>query len=168
MRKSTTALLLKPEYVPVPLSGFSAFRLLRNSSSWKNIREAEIEKARNRCCVCGFSRPPLYCHEHWQYRDTQRLAVLVRFAVLCHRCNYATHADLAAAHGKHYVAIAQLCTVNRITKAEAEWACKLAWLRRDNRRNKCWKVSVSRPLLRAYPQLRILEKTPVRSAVGLW
>ena len=168
MRKNRRTLLLKPQYVPIPLSGFTAFKLLRNTSSWRNIRTTEMEKAGTRCSVCKDRATRLYCHERWRYRDNKRVALLAAFAILCHACHCAIHADWAAGHGMRDVATAQLCRVNGITVDEAADLFKRAWEIQESRREKRWKIKVSKGLLKRYPQLVTLEQTPVRSAVGLW
>lgn len=153
---------LRPELVPRPLWGISAYRLLKNGVKWKNIRNERIMAAKQCCEICG-EKPsrlhgdPLTCHEVWDYDDKKSIATLVGFRIHCSDCDAAVHIGRTAQYGGMERAIAQIAKVNRITNRQAEAIVGGALTVWQKRSTKKWRVTVLDSLRKHYPQLSILE-----------
>lgn len=152
---------LRPELVPKPLFGISAYRLLGRGAEWKAIRLDTLRASGNRCSVCGTGGKGLTCHESWDYDDQQRHATLVALVIHCPDCDTATHMGRAVQHGLEGVAIAQLCLVNGCTEDSARKQFKEAmavWRRRSGHD---WTTFVTDSLLTRHPALAVLHNKEV-------
>lgn len=88
-------LKLLPRLVPVPLWGFSGYRLLARKS-WGKIRAQVLDDARNRCSICGTAyEKGMLCDEDWEYDDKAGSARLGALRILCCDCNLVCHAGRA-------------------------------------------------------------------------
>jgi hypothetical protein len=148
---------LKPELVPKPLWGISAYRLLGRGAKWKVIHLDVLNTNGHRCSTCG-ARGKLSCHERWDYAENRGIATLIGFSANCDACDAATHMGRASQHGSGDSALQQLCAVNGCTEADAlklfENAMKV-W----RRRNKIeWRTAVSDELLAKYPALIVIHQ----------
>jgi hypothetical protein len=149
---------LRPEPVPRPLWGLSAYRLLGRGSKWKKIRMDAVAAAGNRCSVCRVELQTFTCHEQWQYDDKAETATVVAFVVHCSDCDTATHVGRSLRHGLESVVLKQLCRVNHCTRKQAEGMIAEAlteWRIRNSRR---WTVLVSAELLASHPTLTVLHQ----------
>ena len=155
---------LKPELVPEPLWGITACKLLCPQSSWRSIRSDVLERVGHHCEACGENTPPLYCHEQWRYDDRRAKAILMAFRIVCQNCNRSIHMGLAHNHGELPEAVAQLARVDAITEAEANRMFERASKIWERRSRKNWRVIVRPGLLKAYPQLCVLDGIDTRSA----
>jgi hypothetical protein len=81
----------------------------------------------------------------------------VDFASICEACHNVVHIGRSLAHGKRSEALIHLCKVNGISTANAENLVSSALHAWQQRSRKKWKVVVRPGLLKAYPQLAVLE-----------
>jgi hypothetical protein len=152
---------LRPELVPKPLWGISAYRLLGRNATWKAIRQDALRSTGNCCSLCGTGGKGLTCHERWDYDDSRRTATLAAFAVHCPACDSATHMGRAEKHGRKQMAIDQLCRVNGCSATEAEKLftdAKKVW---SVRSGYDWMMFVAADLLTRYPALSVLQNREV-------
>ena len=151
-----------PNMVPKPLWRKSAYRMLGRGARWKQIRKDALEAAHHACEVCSFAPSPIYgdpltCHEVWHYDDKRGIATLTGFEIHCNECDSVMHMGRTVAHGGRDMAIAQLCKVNKIGPKEAEQLFADAMIVWRQRNEKKWRIAVTKPLLKRYPQLATLE-----------
>ncbi len=149
-------LKFRPELVPKPLWGLSAYRTLGRGAKWRAIRNDVLKAASNQCSACECSESPLYCHEEWKYDDKCGIAELVGFGLLCENCNNVAHIGRAMAHGLKNSALEHLCRINGLTKSEGQTVVGEAMKVWRARNRKKWRVTVSKSLLGRYPYLRLL------------
>ena len=156
-------LKLRPELVPRPLWGISAYRLLKRGAAWKRIRAEALSKSGDRCALCGAAGPPpgfgdarLYCHEVWRYDDRNGVATLRGFQILCAGCSSVAHLGRSAALGYLDETLAHLARVNGIPKAAARRIFDVGMEIWRERSGKPWRMAVSAALLTAHPELRVL------------
>ncbi len=154
----------KHELVPANLSHWSAYHLFKNRSLWrKRIRFDTLQQHEGRCADCRQDLERFQCNEIWEYRDTERLAVLVGFESLCDSCHWSAHIGLSREMDEPYPglfdrAFLQYCANNGFTAAQAEQEIVLSIVRRNQRSDIPWKVVVAPALLKAYPELKELER----------
>ena len=153
----TVRLRLTPELVPAPLWGRSAYRLLGRGAHWKAIRRDTLQAASHRCSICGSDKGQLSCHEKWRYNERRATATLIGFEIHCSDCDAVTHAGRATALGLGDVVVRQLCKLNGCTAPQAKRMIEAAIVVWEKRSAKLWKVVVAAPLLKAYPQLQVLQ-----------
>jgi len=153
LRSLVEGLRLRPELVPAPLWGISAFKNLRRNAAWAAIRDSELQKAGNRCSVCGIAVPQLICHERWDYDDAKGTATLIGFQIHCSPCDSVTHIGLAYKLGRVETAVAQLCSVNGIPPKGAALVCQYAMTEWKRRSKKPWILKVQAQILKRYPLL---------------
>jgi hypothetical protein len=147
---------LLPELVPKPLWGISAYRLLGRGKAWKAIRQAALEAAGQRCCICRSTGSGLTCHERWAYDDRRGIAMLTGFQIHCRNCDAVTHMGRAAARGLAEHAMAHFCRVNGVTKEKAREAFSSAMSVWRSRNRRAWTTEVAGPLVELCPQLAVL------------
>jgi hypothetical protein len=152
---------LEPQLVPKPLWGISAAKKL-GRRAWQQIRQGELNRAGRRCEICGEPQDALpggtlICHEVWEYQDRSGTATLTRLQVHCAKCDLATHAGRAKAHGYYEAALEQLSRVNGISRREAGEVFARAMAVWKERNKLAWGIAVEKTLLAKYPSLAILE-----------
>jgi Bles03-like protein len=152
---------LRPELVPKPLFGFSAYRLLGRGAKWKAIRQDALRATRNRCSVCGAGGKGLSCHECWDYDDERRRATLTALVIHCPDCDMATHMGRAVQHGQEEAAVAQLCKVNGCAPDGARKLFAEAMKVWRHRSGYDWTTFVTDTLLTRYPALSVLHNKKV-------
>src|SRR5579863_5993410 len=87
---------LRPDPVPEPLWGVSAYRLL-GRGPWKQIRSEVLAGARGRCAICGaFHEKRMVCHEVWRYSERHKIATLTDLKLVCPDCNLVEHIGFAS------------------------------------------------------------------------
>jgi RNA polymerase sigma-70 factor (ECF subfamily) len=151
---SNLLLRLRPDSIPKPLWGRSAYQMLRRGAKWKQIRRDYLTAAGYRCAVCRANAQALSCHGIWRYDERNARAVLTGFEILCNACAAATNIGRAIRHG--HDALSQRSRLNGMTLAEAR-SLSMETLKTWKERNeKKWRVSVAPFLLDRYPQLRVL------------
>lgn len=150
------SLKLAPLLVPLPLSGKSVqelFGRFGRRSLWRRIRADALAAANHRCEMCR-EQPneiygdPLHCHEVWVYDDKKRTATLTQFRMECEKCHLAIHMV-----GEFEDAVTQICKINGISRREAVDICDQATAEWQKRSKKTWKIQVTKPILKQYPQL---------------
>jgi hypothetical protein len=82
---------------------------------------------------------------------------LIGFEIHCSDCDAVTHAGRATALGLGDVVVRQLCKLNGCTAPQAKRMIEAAIVVWEKRSAKLWKVVVAAPLLKAYPQLQVLQ-----------
>ncbi len=155
-RPGNPSLRLQAEPVPEPLWGMSAYRLLGRGAAWKRIRTAQLRLAGDNCSICETGGQRLQCNEKWSYDDGTSVATLIGFEMLCPGCHNAIHIGHARLHGHWETALTHLCRVNGMTRKEGEALAREALTIWQERSQKKWTLAISNPLLKLYPQLRIL------------
>lgn len=155
-----------PEPVPTPLFGISASRLFRHRAIWKKgIRAHALERAKNRCEICGSSESPLICHDQWQYDDRRSTATLVDFEIHCRPCDNVTHPGLfvnviatkISQEEAWALVIKRMCLINKCSERQAHKIINDVAKLCSIRNLMDWKVEVAQNLLHTYPQLAALE-----------
>ncbi len=115
-------LKLKMELVP-KTAQYNNFRNAVKRSVWEKIAKETKERQGNKCGICGVQGYRLYCHEIWEYDDSNFICTLVGFISLCGYCNSVKHMGFTKIQaGKGLVdleaVIDHFCKVNGCTKAE--------------------------------------------------
>lgn len=87
------------DLVPKPSWGKKVSTIL-GEREWRNIRKRELDRARNRCEICGHEgeQRELICHEVWEYDDTKHAQRLRGYKVVCRGCNLIYHLGYAASN----------------------------------------------------------------------
>jgi len=150
------SLRLQPDPVPRLLWRISAYRMLKRGKPWESIRQDALERAGQKCDICGAATPPLFCHERWHYDEKRGTATLYGFQIVCDPCNWATHIGLAGVRGHAEEALAQLCRVNSISRKQAQVLKRRAMETWKKRNQMQWKIALMPKLAERYPQLRPL------------
>src|SRR5258708_5589436 len=111
----------KYDLVPANLSAWSAYRLFKSRSLWrKHIRLDTLKQHNGSCVDCKKPLDRFQCNEVWEYRDAERLAVLIGFESLCDDCHWAAHIGLSGKMDEQYPglfdrAFSQYCANNGFT-----------------------------------------------------
>ena len=126
------ALKLKIEMVP-KTAHYANFRNAVTRSVWEKIAKETKERQDNKCGICDDQGPRLYCHEIWEYDDSNFIYTLVGFISLCGYCHNVKHIGLTKIQaGQGLVdleaVIDHFCKVNDCTKAEYEEHDKVAFV----------------------------------------
>ena len=150
-------LTLRPNPIPKPLWGHSAYQMLQRGSRWKQIRREILAAARYRCAACAASGESLKCQGIWTYDDKNSVATLASFATFCPACSAAINLGRPIRYECHDLALSQLCRLNRISLTEAKKLSLEAARTWKKRNERSWRISVAPLLLARYPQLRVLS-----------
>jgi len=153
---ATKDLKLRPEPIPKPLWGHSAYQLLRRGAKWQHIRRDSLQAAGLRCAVCGAKDETLSCHGTWSYDETLSVSTLTGFIILCTACAAATNIGRAMRYGQGELALTQLAKVNGVSLKEAKNLAAEAMKLWRGRNAKSWRISVALSLLARYGDLRVL------------
>jgi hypothetical protein len=154
LAESPRGLRLRPRLVPEPLWRLSANRRLKRSQ-WQRIREDALEAAANACSVCGVVRDKgMVGDEEWSYESG--LALLADIRIVCPDCSAVTHISEADRAGFRAVALAHMCRINGISRAEAESVISVEFELWRERSSVTWTVTVAPNLLDRYPALSAL------------
>ena len=109
----------------VPRSAwFTNLRSCVSKTDWQRIHDMVVQRAGNRCEICGSSPDPeqrlwMEAHERWEYDNVLRTQTLRRLICLCTRCHLATHFGYAKTQGRERQAMAHLMGVNRWNAEQA-------------------------------------------------
>ncbi len=167
-RKRFESLRLKPELVPSSLWRRSLCSTLgRHSSQWRAIRKQVIESTDGKCDICRARQEKgMICHEQWNYDDTQHIAMLVGFELVCADCNLVLHGGwssvLTAETAQHDPAKAlelwirretHMERVNGITAEEKQAVQEYAGALHAKRSKHTWNVGISAELIQCFPFL---------------
>ena len=108
------------DLVPKPSWGKKVSTIL-GEKEWRNIRNRELQRARNRCEICGQEGEPreLICHEVWEYDDRSHVQRLRGYSVVCRRCNLIYHLGYAASKGLANEAIEHFSKLTGLRYQEA-------------------------------------------------
>jgi len=87
------------DLVPKPSWGKKVSTIL-GEKEWRNIRKRELNRARNRCEICGYEGESreLVCHEVWEYDDADHVQKLRGYKVVCRGCSLIYHLGYAASN----------------------------------------------------------------------
>jgi len=87
------------DLVPKPSWGKKVSTIL-GEKEWRNIRKRELNRARNRCEICGYEGESreLICHEVWEYDDANHVQKLRGYKVVCRGCSLIYHLGYAASN----------------------------------------------------------------------
>ncbi len=136
-------LKLKIELVP-KTAQYANFRNAVTKSVWEKIAKETKERQSNKCGICGTQGLRLYCHEVWEYDDSNFIYTLVGFISLCGYCHSVKHVGLTKIRAKQGLVdleavIGHFCKVNSCTKAEYHEHEKIAFLEYHARSQYEWK-----------------------------
>lgn len=155
MGESRKKYRLVPDMVPKPLFKRNIRTAIGKSRWTKQIRANVIAEQGKICQYCGASyEKGMICHEVWDYSETDRIAVISDFRIICQDCNFATHLGKAEMLGKREYAISHIAKVNGISEQEAEQVALkaiLLWFKRSEISE--WSLSISSELKQKYPIL---------------
>ncbi len=172
---------LCPHYTPRSLWQRSIAENLRKvglTCYWEGtIRRSVAKKAAGHCAICGVRRDsakarmpeipnapdtPTWaaCHEVWRYDFQAQTATVIRFELLCRRCNLATHIGRALA----WLTPAQMDAIyqhiERVNETDREGVIRLL---HSAERKKVkmdavkWKPRIDQRLVKAYPALGLIR-----------
>lgn len=152
---------LVPELVPEPLWGRSAFHALKGQKSWKDIRQTVIDEADSSCSICGEKRDKdMCCHEVWDYDDSEHIATLVDFSLLCPLCHLTQHTGARGTVGGKDVLIetvGHLKRINNMTFKELFALFDFVEERWDERSKHKWNIRIDGKLSDKFPILKTIE-----------
>jgi len=148
---------LKPELVPEPLWRLSAYRVLPRST-WDRIRGVIRAEYGNRCSVCGVMQDKgMICHEIWNYDDSQLVATLTGFAILCPNCNAVHHMGLAGVQGFAQEALTHMARVNGMSLRDIAALVREEFSKWKQRSQRSWRICVDTSLISRFPELELLD-----------
>jgi hypothetical protein len=126
---------------------FTNVRSCVDPAQWDSLRSMVYRRAGQRCEICGAARGQgrkrLEAHERWSYDDATSTQKLRRLIALCWWCHRATHYGFAEVSDTAVEAMAQLCTVNRWTRAEAQAHIDAAYESWSRRSAHQWNLDLS-------------------------
>ena len=93
---------------------FSNLRSNLSKRDWDKLRHFTIQKAENRCEICGSTGrgSSLECHEIWHYNDESNAQTLTGLIALCKSCHRSKHMALARHKGWEGIAEDHLMRIN--------------------------------------------------------
>jgi hypothetical protein len=158
--------------IPSPLQGRSVYNELRRTQrrkQWEALRRSVLEAAANACTHCGaVYESRMVCHEVWAYDDSEHIATLTAFEIVCRDCDSVLHFGktllIGGRKGDEEMAkladqaIAQLMKVNGISEREAHKLVDDAfgkWM--DRSKHKTWAIRIAPELIASYPALADLK-----------
>jgi hypothetical protein len=151
---------LVPELVPEPLWERSVYHALKRRKPWKDIRQTVIDEANSTCSICGEKRDKgMYCHEVWDYDDSEHIATLVDFSLSCPMCNHAHHIGMTSTLGGDILerTIDHLKRINNMTDEETDELLgfvKGQWVERSMHQ---WEIRIDEKISDKFPVLKTIE-----------
>ena len=134
---------LRIELVP-KTAHYANFRNAVSRSVWEKIAKETKERQRNRCGICGDQGHRLYCHEVWEYDDSNFIYTLVGFISLCGYCHSVKHMGLTKMRSEQGLVdleavIDHFCKVNGCSKAKYQEHERISFLEYHARSQYEWK-----------------------------
>ena len=115
---------LTMELVPVTAQ-YANLRNELSRSAWEKIAKETKEGQTNKCGICGIQGKRMYCHEIWDYDDSDFIYTLKGFISLCGFCHDVKHMGLTKIRAEQGMVdldavIEHFCQVNGCTRADYE------------------------------------------------
>jgi hypothetical protein len=153
------------ELVPSTSWGKSLYQLAWKTgrrSTWKLIRERELQRAGSKCEICGFSGKGLTCHEKWKYDELKYVQKLTGYEIACRKCSNVLHLGRASTRKELWDAVVkQFTLVTGLKETRLKDVFKIAMADWNRRSDFEWHIDIRfEPLMRAFEsELNQLEAT---------
>lgn len=135
-------LKLKIELVP-KTAHYANLRNAVTRSVWEKIAKETKKRQGNKCGICGDEGHRLYCHEMWEYDDSNFVYTLAGFISLCGYCHNIKHLGLTKIQAEQGLVdleavVEHFCKVNGCTRAEYQEHEKVAFVEYHARSRYKW------------------------------
>jgi len=133
---------LEMELIP-ETTWYMNLRKYLSYNGWEEVRKFVLERAGNRCEICGAKDIELDCHEVFDFNEATSTQTLVGVMALCKLCHGVKHIGHAKSSGSFFTVARHMAKINGITYQEAVQKINDGFALWKFRSRKTWKVDLN-------------------------